>query len=106
MNFSVLHFFKFASRIPQIAQILVLTFKIFGMAEEGGGGRKWGGGKGVGGGGGKGVGGEGGAYPRTTLEISFLFSLAIPGSNRNISYSCQSVKCVCTMKVEGNICTA
>ena len=36
MNFSVLHFFKFASRMPQIAQILVLTFKIF----QGG----WGGG--------------------------------------------------------------
>ena len=29
MNFSVLHFFKFASRTPQIAQILVSTFKIF-----------------------------------------------------------------------------
>ena len=28
MNFSVLHFFKFASRMPQIAQILVSTFKI------------------------------------------------------------------------------
>ena len=27
MNFSVLDFFKFASRIPQIVQILVLTFK-------------------------------------------------------------------------------
>ena len=35
MNFSVLHFFKFASRMPQIAQILVSTFKIFW--EEGGG---------------------------------------------------------------------
>ena len=30
MNFSVLHFFKFASRMPQIAQILVSTYKIFG----------------------------------------------------------------------------
>ena len=29
MNFSVLDFFKFASRMPQIAQILVFTFKIF-----------------------------------------------------------------------------
>ena len=29
MNFSVLYFFKFAPRMPQIAQILVLTFKIF-----------------------------------------------------------------------------
>ena len=29
MNFSVLDFFKFASRMPQIAQILVSTFKIF-----------------------------------------------------------------------------
>ena len=35
MNFGVLHFFKFASRMPQIAQILVSTFKIF-----------WGGGRG------------------------------------------------------------
>ena len=29
MNFSVLDFFKFAFRMPQIAQILVSTFKIF-----------------------------------------------------------------------------
>ena len=29
MNISVLDFFKFASRMPQIAQILVSTFKIF-----------------------------------------------------------------------------
>ena len=28
MNFSVLDFFKFASRMPQIAQILVSTIKI------------------------------------------------------------------------------
>ena len=34
MNFSVLHFFKFASRTPQITQILVSTFKFF----RGGGG--------------------------------------------------------------------
>ena len=43
MNISVLDFFKAASRMPQIAQILVLTFKIF-----------WGGGGG---------GGEGGGMP-------------------------------------------
>ena len=29
MNFSVLDFFKFASRMPQTAQIVVSTFKIF-----------------------------------------------------------------------------
>ena len=29
MNISVLDFFKFVSRMPQIAQILVLTFEIF-----------------------------------------------------------------------------
>ena len=29
MNISVLDFFKFASRMPPIAQILVSTFKIF-----------------------------------------------------------------------------
>ena len=29
MNIGVLDFFKFASRMPQIAQILVSTFKIF-----------------------------------------------------------------------------
>ena len=29
MNLSVLDFFKFASKMPQIAQIFVLTFKIF-----------------------------------------------------------------------------
>ena len=29
INFSVLDFFKFVSRMPQIAQILVSTFKIF-----------------------------------------------------------------------------
>ena len=29
MNFSVLDFFKFGSRMPQIAQIFVSTFKIF-----------------------------------------------------------------------------
>ena len=29
MNISVLDFFKFASRMPRVAQILVSTFKIF-----------------------------------------------------------------------------
>ena len=29
INFSVLDFFKFASRMPQIAQVLVATFNIF-----------------------------------------------------------------------------
>ena len=29
MNFSVLDFFKFASRMPQITQILISTFKNF-----------------------------------------------------------------------------
>ena len=51
MNFSVLDFFKFACRMPQIAQIkLVSTFKIF-----------W---------------GKGGV-----LEISSFFPLAYPGSD-------------------------
>ena len=36
VNFSVLDFFKFAFRMPQIAQILVSTFKIF-RRERGGG---------------------------------------------------------------------
>ena len=36
LNFCVLDFFKFASRMPQFAQILVSTFKLF--REEGGGG--------------------------------------------------------------------
>ena len=34
MNFSVLDFFIFASRMPQIAQILVSTFKIFRTPQE------------------------------------------------------------------------
>ena len=33
MNFSVLHFFNFASRLAQIAQILISTFKIFWALE-------------------------------------------------------------------------
>ena len=37
MNFNVLHFFKFASRMPLIAQILVSTFRMF-LGEGGGGG--------------------------------------------------------------------
>ena len=58
MNLSVLHFFKFASRMPQIAQILVSTFKIFqveGVEGEVGGG------------------GGGGACPWIPLEISSYF---------------------------------
>ena len=39
MNFSMLHFFKFASRMPQIAQILVSTSKFSGEGRGGGGGR-------------------------------------------------------------------
>ena len=52
INISVQDFFKFASRMPQIAQILVSTVKIF-----------WGGG------------GGGGPCPRTPLEISSFFFL-------------------------------
>ena len=55
MNFSVLDFCKFASRMPQTAQILVSTFTNF-----------------------QGGGGDGGAYPGTYRE--FFFSLAVPGS--------------------------
>ena len=51
MNFSALHFFSFASRMPQIAQILVSTFKIF--REEGEG-----------------------ACPRTSLEVSSFFFMS------------------------------
>ena len=36
LNFSMLDFFKFASRMPRIAQILVVTFNI--VLERGGGG--------------------------------------------------------------------
>ena len=38
MNFGVLHSFRFASRMSQIAQILVSTFKIFWKGGGGGGG--------------------------------------------------------------------
>ena len=55
MNFSVLNFFKFAARMPQIAQILVSTFKFFRG--------RWVGGE-----------GGGGASPRIQVEISSLFS--------------------------------
>ena len=48
MNFSVLHFFKFPSRMHQIAQILVSIFKIFRGSEEGEGGGGGGGGGGRG----------------------------------------------------------
>ena len=39
VNLSVLHFFKFASRMHQIAQILVSTFKVFWGVGRGGEGR-------------------------------------------------------------------
>ena len=51
-DFSVLHFFKFAFRVPQIAQILVSTFKIF-RGEHG---------------------------PRPSQKFPLFFSLAITGS--------------------------
>ena len=51
MNFSSLDFFKFDYRTPQIAQILVLTFKIFQ-----------------------------GSMPPDPLRYFLFFSLAIPGS--------------------------
>ena len=58
MNCSVLDFSKFASRMSQIAQILVLTFKIFwGMGRE-----------------------EGHAPGPHRNFLLFFFSLAIPGS--------------------------
>ena len=65
MNFSVLDFFKFASRMLHIAQILVLTFKIF-------------------------RGRRGAAYSWTLVEISFFFPLAIPGSGAS-AYDQQSM---------------
>ena len=52
MSISVLDFFKFASRMPQIAQILVSTFKIFRES-----------------------------IPPDPLEISSFFPWAIPGSD-------------------------
>ena len=66
MNFSVLDFFKFVSRMPQIAQIeLVLAFKIF---PEGGGG----------------VGMPLDTSPPPPRNFLFFFSLAIPGSGFDI----------------------
>ena len=59
MNVSVLHFFKFASRMAQIAQILVSTPKIF--PEERGGG-------------------EGGEHAPGPRKIFTLLFIAIPGS--------------------------
>ena len=41
INFNVLHFSKFAFRMPQIAQILVSTFKIFLGVRRGEGGGGW-----------------------------------------------------------------
>ena len=59
MNFSVPDFFKFASRMPQFAQIFSLNFQKFpGVGER----RRGGGG--------------GGAYPWTYLEISFFFFIS------------------------------
>ena len=52
MNFSVLDFFKFASRMPQTAQILVSTFNIFQ-----------------------------GSMPPDPSRYFLFFSLAIPGSD-------------------------
>ena len=57
MNFSLLHFFKFAPRIPQVAQILVSTFKIF----------------------------QGSMPPNLPRNFLFFFSLAIPGSANAVS---------------------
>ena len=66
MNINVLDFFKFASRMPQIAQMLVLTFNIFRGGGGGGGGGAWGREEGWG----RGV---GGSCPQTPLEISSFF---------------------------------
>ena len=60
MNFSVLDFFKFASRMPQIAQILVSTFKNF-LREHA-------------------------PRPDSPRYFLFLFSLAIPGSDEWICF--------------------
>ena len=53
MNFSELDFFKFVTRMPQITQILVSTFKNF----------------------------PGEHAPGPPLDISSFFPLAIPGSD-------------------------
>ena len=67
MNFSVIDFFIFASRMSQIAQILVSTFKIFHG--------RWGG---------EGGGGHHDPGPSRNF-LSFFLSLVIPGSDY---YSC------------------
>ena len=81
MNYSVLHFFKFASRMPQIAQILVSTFKIFW---EGGGEGGHCGGGGWGGGHAPRPPRGGGMPPDPPRNVLFVFSLAIPGSVKQI----------------------
>ena len=74
MNFSVLHFFKFASRMPQIAQVLISTFKIF-----------WG------------EGGGGGAIPPDPRRNFLFFSWAVPGSVSCVRYLSEymATGCVC-----------
>ena len=71
MNFSVLDFFKFAPRMPRIAQILVSTFKTF----QG----RWSRGRGVG-------------MPMHPPRIVLFFSLAIPGSDLIISDCCEQFR--------------
>ena len=67
MNFSVLDFFKYISRMPQIVQILVLTFKVVQGRERGWGVR--------------GVGGMLLEPPRNFIFFFlFFFSIVIPGS--------------------------
>ena len=81
MNFSVLDFFKFASRMPQIAQVkLVSTFKIFSVGGEGGGGgrrKRWGG---------------GGGHAPDTPHRNFLFFFFISNSTL-----CHLLKFVCSI---------
>ena len=71
MSFSVIDFFKFASKMPRIVQILVSTFKIF-REGRGGGGR----------------GREAGVIPPDPPRNVLLFSLAIPGSDKGIILLC------------------
>ena len=81
MNFSELHFFKFASGMPQISQILVLTLKIFPVGR-----------------------GAGRVCPRTRLESSsfFFFHEQFQAvSNRNDDYgydynAYDNMGCICT----------
>ena len=72
MNFSVLDFFKFVSRMPQIAQVLVSTFKTFREGKRG----------------------EGGNAP-DLLEISSVFLLAIPGSVLSLLH----LDCSCCVQI-------